>query len=368
MNRARNSCFCWFMLIGPLFLPSQSLPQAPPKDLGDWELICYCSGREKGPDEIVREDNNGRILAAARHGASRESLGRDGIVFTESQIELLRDWRLLSEHDGELKTLMPVLGPDEMNRLRSLLSSHAKQVGKSLAPDFENLVAMLTRSGYSGNAYSILFSYVLDDMVWDEFDRLHVLPSLEITADKPFWSGVVWAVYPRRDSLGTNSRSYGGWDLFVTWTRSVQPLLTPLNDSTLTQTLLKDLESHGSESDPTIRSQLAALGILTSEGKPAVPIIHERPSDAIYVDSLALSRKLSQEVLRAMQAEDIPSVIGAGDRGVALIIAYHEFMWELLAYLEESGIVHVPAVLGGQGQVDPLRTRELVFLVVPQSK
>jgi hypothetical protein len=368
MNRVRNSCFGWFMIIGPLLLPSRSLSQAPPKDLREWELICYCSGREKGPDEIVREDNNGQILAVARRGATRQTLGKNGIAFTESQIELLKDWRLLSEQDGELKTFMPVLGPDEINRLRSLLSSQAKQVGKSLAPDFENLVAMLTRSGYGGNAYSIVFSYVLDGMVWDEFGRMHVLPSMEITADKPFWSGAVWAVYPRRDSPGTNSRSYGGWDLFVTWTRSVQPLLKPLNDSTLTQRLLKDLESHGSESDPAIRSQLAALGILTSEGKPAVPIIREGTSDAIYVDSLALSRKLSEEVLRVMQADDIPAVIGTGDRGVALVMAYHEFMWELLAYLEESGIIHVPAALAGQEQADPMGTQKLVFFVVPQSK
>ena len=368
MNRARNSCFSCFMIIGSLLLPSRSLSQAPPKDLREWELICYCSGREKGPDEIVREDNNGQILAIAHHGATRQTLGRNGIAFTESQIELLKDWRLLSEQDGELKTFMPVLGPDEINRLRSLLSSQAKQVGKSLAPDFENLVAMLMRSGYGGNAYSIVFSYVLDDLVWDEFDRRHILPSMEVTADKPFWGGVVWAIYPRRDPLGTNSRSYGGWDLFVTWTRSVQPLLTPLNDSALTRRLLKDLESLGSEPDPAIRSQLAALGILTNEGKPAVPIIRERTSDTIYVDSLALSRKLSDEVLRAMQADDIPAVIGVDDRGVALIIAYHEFMWELLAYLEESRIVHVPPVITGQEQIDPMGTQKLVFFVVPQSK
>lgn len=345
-----------------------ALAQEPPTDLRNWELICYCSGRLKGPDEIVREDNNGRILFAARQGTTRTRLKGEGIPFTESQIELLKDWRLLAEQRDQLKTQMPVLGPGEMTRLRALLHAQAVELGRTLQPDFRKLVTVLTQRGYANNAYSIVFSYLLDNLVWDDFDQRHLLPSMEITADKPFWSGTLWAIYPRRDAPGTNSKSHGGWDLYVMWTRSVQPLLAPLNDSSLVESLLNDFETRGSVSDPATRSPLMALGILTAGGKPAVPIIREVADDSIYSESRAISRKVSDAMLRVSQSSGISGMIGTNDSGVALTIAYHEFMWELLDYLEQTGVIFPPAILSAKMQSDPREIHDLVFVVVPQPK
>jgi hypothetical protein len=61
------------------------------------------------------------------------------------------------------------------------------------------------------------------------------------------------------------------------------------------------------------------------------------------------------------------SLTGARDRGVALIIAYHEFMWELLAYLEKTEVVFPPPILSAKTP-DPRGVHDLVFIVVPQSK
>ncbi len=342
--------------------------QTPPSDLRDWELICYCSGQQKGPDEIVKEDNNGQILFVARRGTTRKGLKEAGVAFTESQIELLKNWRLLAEQDDQLKTEMPVLGPEEMARLRALLRAHAVEIGSSLEPDFKNFVTVLTQQGYVDNAYSIVFSYLLDDVVWDDYDHQHMLPSMEISADKPFWGGTVWAVYPHREAPGTNSRSYGGWSLSIMWMQSVQPLLTPLNSSSMLKPLLDDLEKRGSVSDPVVRRQMEGLGVLTADGKLAVPIIREAPSDPIYTASLVLSRKVSEGMRQAMQSPDIPALIGINDNRVALIIAYHEFMWELLAYLQQTGVVRPPAILSANSQADPRQIHDLVFVVVPQPK
>ena len=68
-------------------------------------------------------------------------------------------------------------------------------------------------------------------MVWDEFDRRHLLPSMKITADKPLWAGAVWAVYPKQSVPGTNSRTRGSWQIDVMWQESLLPLLDPLNHS-----------------------------------------------------------------------------------------------------------------------------------------
>src|SRR5271166_5382302 len=291
MKLVKRSSLCWLVLLSTLFFLLPAPAQEAPKDLRDWQLICYCSGGN--PDDIVRKDDNGQILFTARSGTTRERLKGDGIAFTESQIELLKDWRLLAEQGDQIKTRMPVVGPEEMTRLRALLHVQAVELGSSLQPDFKAFVAAVTQRGYADNAYSIAFSYLLDGMVWDEFEQRHLLPSMETTAEKPFWGGVLWAIYPRRDAPGTNSRSHGGWSLSVMWTQSVQPLLTPLNSSSLVDPLLNDLETRGSASDPATRNQLVALGILTAEGKRAVPVIHEVPSDSIYAVSLAISRKVA---------------------------------------------------------------------------
>lgn len=364
MELLTKSFLCWLVLLGALFLLLPASAQEPPKDLRDWQLICYCSGGD--PDEIVRKDNNGQILFTARRGTTRERLKGDGIAFTESQIELLKDWRLLAEQGNQLKTRMPVVGPEEMTQLRALLHVQAVELGRSLQPDFKALVAAVTQRGYADNSYSIAFSYLLDGIVWDDFDQRHLLPSMETTAEKPFWAGALWAIYPQRNAPGTNSKSHGGWSLSVMWTQSVQPLLTPLNSSSLVDPLLNDLETRGRASDLATQNQLVALGILTADGKAAVPIIHEVPSDPIYADSLAIPHKVSDGMLRAMQSPAIPVLTGSDNSGVALVIAYHEFMWELLAYLEQTGIVSPPAILSAKTHADPRQVKDLVFIVVPQ--
>jgi hypothetical protein len=70
----------------------------------------------------------------------------------------------------------------------------------------------------------------------------------------------------------------------------------------------------------------------------------------------------------ALQSAAIPPLTQSDDIGVALVIAYHEFMWELLAYLEQTGIVRLPAILSAKTHADPRQGHDLVFVVVPQPK
>ena len=138
MELMKKLSLCWFVLLTSICFLLPAPAQEPPKDLRDWELICYCSGGN--PDDIVRKDDNGQILFTARSGTTRERLKGDGIAFTESQIELLKDWRLLAEQGDQIKTRMPVVGPEEMTRLRALLHVQAVELGSSLQPDLNEAV------------------------------------------------------------------------------------------------------------------------------------------------------------------------------------------------------------------------------------
>lgn len=339
-----------------------SLAQAPPQDLAQWQLVCYCSG-SADPVEIIRYDNNGRILYLARDGVTRERLKQYGVAFIESQIELMKDWRLLTERQGKLNTSIPVLGPEQMTHLRSLLQVPATETARSLRPSFEQLVSLLRSHGYADSAYSIVFSYLLDGMVWGDFDQRHLLPPMEATAEKPFWAGALWAVYPKQNVPGTNSMWGGAWRLKVMWQESVQPVLDPLNDSSLVNRALDELGSSGTVSDPKARSQLVALGILDSDGEPLAPVIREVPSDPIYAASLALSSKISDAMLRTLHSPELQGGVDVKNEQVLLIIAYHEFMWELLAQLQSEGLVSPPSIFSASS-VDPKQVRSLVFFAV----
>lgn len=347
-----------------LSLASAVVAQEAPKDLRDWELICFCSGNPT-PQSILDDDNNGQILYAARAGVTRDQLKAEGIPFTESQIQLLKEWRLLAESEGELRVAIPVLGPGKMARLRARVHGPAVELGKSLGPDFQRLVAALDRQGNASSSYAIVFSYMLDNQVWVRFQERQLLSPAPITADKPFWSGSFWALYPRRSAPGTNSFDHQGWRAAVLWTPPVLSLVDPFGEPSVMKAALTELAAQGRVTDPAARRELQAVGFLDGDGRPAVPVIRQQVSDPVHAASLALSTKISDAVVRMLQSSDFSELTGSSDKGEALEITYHEFMWELLAYLDQAGVVRPPAILSAP-HPDPRQVHDLAFIVVLQ--
>src|ERR1019366_7086175 len=93
--------------------------------------------------------------------------------------------------------------------------------------DLQTITADLQRRNLSESLYSVMFSYVLDGLSWDQLSSRKAIPSMEVTADHPFWDGTFWAVYPKREAApGTNSTGPHGITLLMTWT---DPVLRELN-------------------------------------------------------------------------------------------------------------------------------------------
>lgn len=349
----------WRFILVAAGLLGMMQAQTTPQNLVEWDLICFCTTTRSTPHRVVRADNNGQILFAARNGITREQLKAAGTSFTESQIELLEDWRLLG-HDGKtLTTAIPVLGPEETQQLRNALRPRARALGSQLAPEVKRLIAALDQQGYANNAFSAVFSYLLDGIVWDRFEERHALPTMEVTAEKPFWDGTFWAMYPIRKGPGTNSVSHERWTLLATWTESVLTATQPL----LSDRVVAQLASSGVVTDEATRHDLAGLGVLSADGKPRVPVIHERESDPVYSIALPISRKIGDAMMDGEAGVDLKALTHSRDDGHALLIAYHEFMWELLSYFEDSGLIKEPAALSAGVKSDPTQIGSLVLLV-----
>lgn len=177
---------------------------------------------------IINLDNNGQILLACTSERTLEELKSMGIRFTQSQIRLLTDWRLLQENEEVFKTVFPILDEDKTNHLRHQMKKGASTLGQDLREDVISLAKELHSIGREKNVYTILFSYVLDGLVWDIWEEKGILVKRKITEENPFWTGVIWAVYPPRDfACGTNRLSDKGVSLNINWSERAIPIMLP---------------------------------------------------------------------------------------------------------------------------------------------
>ncbi|NIQ06539.1 MAG: hypothetical protein GWO20_12670, partial [Candidatus Korarchaeota archaeon] len=183
-------CFLALLVVQAL---AQQLPaDATTLSLKDYDISQFITSSGSTPNNIIKLDNNEEIILACVKGKTREQLQADGIEFVESQIKLLKTWRVLHEDNDILKTSFPILGTNETTQLRDHSVAAVPAISQQLRPDILRFIAVLDSIGRADNAYTILFSYVLDDLVWDRFEEKGLLRKREITTKMPFWAGVIW--------------------------------------------------------------------------------------------------------------------------------------------------------------------------------
>jgi hypothetical protein len=200
-------------------------PGSPPPDLRDFEVMQFIVANGSEPAQILRLDDNGTIARACVTPCTRDALRAAGVAATESQIALLKAWRLVDERDDRtLVTRVAIVAPPATDRLRATSRRAADALVERLSAPLDAFRAQLGTVKRPNTAYTMLFSYVLDDLVWREWERGGLVGKRELTVKTPFWSGVVWAIAPRRAfSMGTNTIDERGVDLKVNWTEAAIP-------------------------------------------------------------------------------------------------------------------------------------------------
>lgn len=348
--------------IGILGNAAQETTQ-PPQTLAKWDLICFCSARFFTPQPIVEMGNNGEILYQARSGITRANLKRKGIPFSERQLKVLDACGLL-DSGPILRTSIPVLGPSEIQNIRFELNKQAQSNGPILKKKVQKLVEELNHQGFSDNSYSIIFSYLLDGLVWDHLEKQGLMPKNETTTDKPFWDGTFYAVYPiRTGKPGTNTTSDHSWSISLTWTDSVLKASASSGFSKSTKSLLSEIVTNGSVKNPVLIHELQTHGLINPSGHLIVPIIHEKNDDPIYAPAIAISQEIADEMVKIVKIPKFRQLLKTTNSANALVITYHEYLWELLAYLESEGVINKPPALRVDEPVKASDLHTLVYLV-----
>jgi hypothetical protein len=337
---------------------------APHPDLEGLELICYCATAGDSPQGIVKLDNNRELLSACLNGKSTAELRTAGILRAESQLRLLHAWNLLQFKNGNWTTTLPILDQYKAQWLRQETRQVAEAVASLIHHDIESLKSLTSNGGRPQTAYVLFFSYILDGLVWDRFREKRVVHAMAVSVDRPMWDGVFWAIQPRPFAMGTNSSSKDGLTLHVAWSAAASRRMGPLmSDWGDVERALDELAQHGRVASQEIRRIFAPLGLFDGDGKPRVPMIVANSDNAIHQLSVSLSKQLADLVLARFNLPRWQEQLGLKTKEETLVIAYHEFMWELLELLERNRTIHKPLILSSPERAQPSDVAALVFLV-----
>jgi hypothetical protein len=357
----------WLLTIGTLAVAlAVGAGGAALPGLDQYDVFQYINLQGPSPAKIARLDTNGQVLFACRHASSRDAIRAAGVAFSESQIQLLKIMGLLSEHDGLLTTTFPILQPTDTSRLRAATAEASAAMLDQVEPFVTSLKSALDSDFNSEHAFAIVFSYVLDGLVWQQLNPMVQSPGPpSAESSNPFWSGQLWAISPKRnDTVGTTTDYKDGYMLYVVWSPQAKGVLAPIYESGVdAHLLLSQIAANGRVTDAVTRAAYSAVGILNPNGKPLVPIISRQPDNPLQQACQHLADAVVSGTTAHLDFQRLADGFDLGDPHTAMIVSYHELMWDLLALLQQRGILTRPAVLTSPPADDSKSCADIAFIV-----
>jgi hypothetical protein len=364
MNKMELTAFATLFIISTILniAYGQTNSEKDSIDFSKYGVSCYCEVNGTSPASILKLDNNGDIVLQLVNGKSDKEIT---VNFTQSQLELLKDFRLLSYENDVWKTNFPILDETRTLKLRGEAKLAAEKLGELVKKNVICLTSVLNDLKREKNIYTILFSYVLDELVWRKFKELGYMQERNITAENPFWKGVIWAVYPPRDfSCGTNKISDKGISINVNWTQqAIKNMLPFVSDWKNLLKMFDDYTQFGIVKDAGVRKVFDKFNLYNASGRFTIPVIIESNESTLYEDCGVLSDKAAGNMFKFFDLTGLTKEFGFISDEEALVIFYHELMWEMLDYYEKNGVIKKPIAFSNPDESLPEDVSDLVFIV-----
>jgi hypothetical protein len=330
------------------------------------ESICYCTPKKSTPQSILAIDNNWEILLNLVTPKTTKQLDSIGLKYTISQLRLLEDWSIIEiVNNNQYKTIVNIFDSIQTEQLRSYSMKYSKMLIPIIDNDIKELRGHLELTKKDKNAYTILFSYILDDKVWDYMKVSKLISEHLISIDRPFWSGDFWTLYPKRIFYcGTNSFSNNKYSFKVNWSENSIPNMIPFFSRwDLQNQIISDLYNNDKVSNQDAISVFKQFNVFDSIGNINVPLIFENRSDFVYNCSNLISDKIVKFVNTQIDIEEIKNKFGFADKSKALIALYHEMMWDILTILEKEGKISKPIAFSEPNKTNPFDISNLIIIV-----
>jgi len=346
----------FLFLSSPILLLGQQ--RTDYNNLDNWESNCYCSTNNSlHPSSIVHADNNWQLLLALKGGLTLKQLDSLKISYTQSQLLLLRSQRLLNKTQNIYTTAIPILDTEQTANLRKQSQLVANGIYAEIKKECSDLVSHLSEQGRSHNAFSILFSYVFDGLVWKRFEKEGIVKERNGTG---IWSGNYWFLIPKRPfQCGTNWVPSGEFVFKFNWSYT----------ENITENLLdKDFKVlfplvQGNKSDKTIVDEFSPFGFFDKNLNLTIPVIDEKENNTLCLLSNRITDKLLPTFLAKTDIETLKSVYTFSNNSETVVIFYHEVMWDLMNLLVERQIIVMPTAFQYPDKATLKDAADLCFIV-----
>ncbi len=317
-----------------------------------FDVMAYCSYSSFYPSQYLT-DNNWDILCAFTTPGTTARLDSLGISHTRSQLRLLEVGDLLRRtNDGIYSTSMHIFDKEQTEAIREESRLFTDSIFPLISPDINKLITAFNAGGHQPQAYSLIFSYLLDSYIWSDTK----LPLAKRLSNHGTWDGAYWAMYDKRGQSKIGTNGYG--PVKVTWTDDLG--YWPGDN------LLINLGRHINGSgivvtDTVLNSTLTKWGLTDTDGNLNVPILHPGSGDEIdrLCDSITLtiSDAVKNHCTSFAEKYDIESPLEAE------VIFYHEVMWDILATLEANHLITRPEILKG-AETGRERFSDIMYIVI----
>lgn len=329
------------------------------------EYICYCVATSSTPHSIISLDNNWQLLLLLREPMLVQQLDSLNIQYSMSQLTLLENWDLLKRNkDNTYQTSILILDEAKSKNFReysNLLSSKLVSVIKT---DVLKIKDHLISTQRDGNIYSILFSYILDGLVWDILKEKKLIEKNELSLESPLWSGYFWSLYPKREfTCGTNSISDKGYAIKINWSENSLSLMMPfVTRFDLQAKILNDIINYGKIVDKDCIDVFKDYKFFDQNGELTIPVIVEKNSNQLYQLSKQVAEKVVDFLSREIAFSQIQQEFGITEQPEIIVTLYHEILWDILLNLEYDNIIEKPLPFKDKKKAKPEDISNLIFI------
>jgi hypothetical protein len=333
------------------------------QNINDYSKICYCSGET--PHSILRYDNNWELLWAFKSGLSKKGLDSLHIPYTESQLRLLLIYKLVRLKNEKYYTDIPILDLNQTNLLRTKTIQLAEIIIPSIESDIKSLVSYLKDINYSENQFSILFSYVLDGLVWQKFEVKHMIKPLNLNRSNYPWVGTFWLLTPvRKTFYGTNTESDSSFTIGIT-SGGPDELMKGIYDEEngLLKVFLKNYIDYGKITDEKVFTAFKNYNLFDEKGNLKIPVIIENNKNMLYNYSDQIAENICIKLVSNDIFKEVIKDFHFQDEEQAIIILYHEVMWDLLSIIEERQLIEEPNIIRNSSQAELRDVSKLLYIV-----
>jgi len=334
-------------------------------DIEQYEFLRFSGGQERmSPDRVVRADNNWEILLACLERKTKKELKGMDIKFTESQLMLLRAMRFIDYDDEVIRTTMPILGVKEKQELISYLRRLAQDMEPVLKDDIHQLKEILTSQGYPDHVFSILFSGVIDGVVWFPFRAQGLVKEFSLSEERPLFDGVYWAYCPKRDfRCGSNIAIGKETFVVVNWSDGPQKKIQKVFHWENLYSMQEQMDQHGQIVDEDLISQLIPYGVVDEQGHMTVPVFEMKLDDPVFLACQSMAEKIVGFINQNLDIEALRTEYGFSDKEAAFVVVYHEWMWEFMEYLVEKGLIDKPLAFKQPELAEEKDIGKLLFVI-----